>query len=61
MAFPTLFPDGKGDPTNQALLRDVPLHERIKHLLNLLKMLMVNGYIVLPVIPDFHFGLLTCF
>ncbi|XP_068692831.1 uncharacterized protein [Montipora foliosa] len=33
MAFPTLFPDGKADPTNQALLRDVPLHERIKHLL----------------------------
>ena len=33
MAFPTLFPDGKGDPTNQALLRDVPLHEKIKHLL----------------------------
>ncbi len=33
MAFPTLFPDGKGDPTNQALLRDVPLQERIKHLL----------------------------
>ncbi len=33
MAFPTLFPDGKGDPTNQKLLRDVPLQERIKHLL----------------------------
>jgi hypothetical protein len=33
MAFPTLFPDGKGDPTNQGLLRDVALHERIKHLL----------------------------
>ncbi|CAB4011401.1 ATP-dependent DNA helicase PIF1 [Paramuricea clavata] len=33
MAFPTLFPDGKGDPTNQGLLRDVPLHEQIKHLL----------------------------
>ena len=33
MAFPTLFPDGKGDPTNQALLRDVPLTDRIKHLL----------------------------
>ena len=31
-AFPT-FPDGKGDPTNQSLLRDVPLQERIKHLL----------------------------
>ncbi len=33
MAFPTLFADGKGDPTNQGLLRDVPLDERIKHLL----------------------------
>ncbi len=33
MAFPTLFPDGKGDPTNQGLLRDVPLQERVKHLL----------------------------
>ncbi len=33
VAFPTLFPDGKGDPTNQGLLRDVPLQERIKHLL----------------------------
>ena len=32
MAFPTLFPDGKGDPTHQCLLRDVPMHERIKHL-----------------------------
>jgi len=27
MAFPTLFPDGKGDPNNQALLRDVPLQK----------------------------------
>ena len=25
MAFLTLFPDGKGDPTNQALTRDIPL------------------------------------
>ncbi len=33
MVFPTLFPDGKGDPTNQELLRDVPLQERMKHLL----------------------------
>ena len=33
MAFPTLFPDGKGNPTNQGLLRDVPLQERVKHLL----------------------------
>ncbi len=33
MAFPTLFPDAKADPTNQGLLRDVPLQERVKHLL----------------------------
>ena len=33
MAFPTLFPDGKGDPTNHVLFRDVPLQEIIKHLL----------------------------
>ena len=33
IAFPTLFPDGKGDPTNQSILRDIPLQERIKHLL----------------------------
>ena len=31
MAFPTLFPNGKGDPTNQTLVRDVPLAERVKH------------------------------
>ena len=33
MAFPTLFPDGKGDSTNQGLLRDVTFQEHIKHLL----------------------------
>lgn len=33
MAFPTLFPDGKGDPTNPSLYRDIPLGEKIKHLL----------------------------
>ena len=33
LVFPTLFPDGKADPTNQGLLRDVPFQERIKHLL----------------------------
>ena len=27
MAFPTLFPDGKGDPPNLALQRDVSLNE----------------------------------
>ena len=33
MAFPTLFPDGKGDPTNPSLNRDVQFDKRIKHLL----------------------------
>ena len=41
MAFPTLFPDGKGDPTNQGLLRDVSLQERIKHLLKFAE--IING------------------
>ncbi|CAB4029508.1 Hypothetical predicted protein [Paramuricea clavata] len=55
MAFPTLFPDGKGDPTNQGLLRDVPLQERIKHLLKFAEILMVNGYTVLPTTPRFFY------
>ena len=33
MAFPTLFTDGKGDPTSPNLNRDVPFHTAIKHLL----------------------------
>ena len=33
LAFPTLFPDGKGDPTNPCLQRDVPFSSRIQHLI----------------------------
>ena len=33
MTFPTLFPDGRGDPTNKALVRDISLAERVKHLI----------------------------
>ena len=33
MAFSTLYPDRKGDPTNQVLLRDAPFQDRVKHLL----------------------------
>ena len=33
MAFPTLFPDGSGDPTNPSTHRNVHFHEKIKHLL----------------------------
>lgn len=33
LAFPTLFPDAKGDPTNPSLLKDIPLGEKVKHLI----------------------------
>jgi len=33
MVFPTLFPDGEGDPTNSARMRDVTLGDKIKHLI----------------------------
>ena len=42
MAFPTLFPDGKADPTNQSTLRNVPLQERIKHFLKFAELIDVN-------------------
>ena len=33
LVFPTLFPDGNGDPTNPCLQRDVPFGNQIQHLL----------------------------
>ena len=33
MAFPTLFPDGKGDPTDLSLMREVSFQDKIKHLI----------------------------
>ena len=36
MAFPTLFPDGKGDPTNLALLRNISLSDTESFSLTLL-------------------------
>ena len=33
LAFPTLFPDGTGDPTNPSLLKDISLAEKVKHLI----------------------------
>ena len=41
LAFPTLFPDGKGDPTNLSLLKDIPLGEKVKHLIKFAE--NVNG------------------
>ena len=33
MAFPTLFPDGKGDSTNPAVLKNATLKGKVKHLI----------------------------
>ena len=33
VAFPTLFPDSKGDPTNTAIMRQATLGKKIKHLI----------------------------
>ena len=33
MAFPTLFPDSKGDPTNTAIMHQATLGKKIKHLI----------------------------
>ena len=33
LAFPTMFPDASGDPTNPALLWDLSFAERVKHLI----------------------------
>lgn len=32
LAFPVLFPDGRGDPTNPSLYQNIPFGDRIKHL-----------------------------
>ena len=42
MAFPTLFPTGKGDPTNPSLLKDIPLGEKVKHLVKFAE--QINGF-----------------
>ena len=33
MCFPTLFPDAKGDPTNNSTIKSVPFYQRVQHLL----------------------------
>ena len=44
MAFPTLFPDCAGDPTNEASLRNVSFQDRIKHLIKFSE--KVNGKLI---------------
>ena len=58
MAFPTLFPDGKGDPTNQALARDVPFLDRVRHLIKFAEKINgIIGLIVWLATPGFRTGL----
>ena len=57
LAFPTLFPDSKGDPTNPTLLKDISFGDRVKYLINLVKRLMTIGFIDLQATQDFLTGL----
>ncbi|CAB3978462.1 Hypothetical predicted protein [Paramuricea clavata] len=41
LVFPTLFPTGKGDPTNPSLLKDIPLGKKVKHLVKFAE--QING------------------
>ena len=43
VAFPSLFSDGKGDPTNPSLYQDILVGERIKQ-----KRMMAHGFTALP-------------
>lgn len=45
--FPTLFPDGNGDPTNPAILKNVTLKEKVKHLIKFAEKWTINGFITL--------------
>ena len=41
MAFPCLFPDSKGDPTNPSLCRDITLANKLQHLIKFAE--FING------------------
>ena len=58
MTFPTLFPYGNGEPTNPAILGDVPLHQRLEQniLSSVVNLLTVNPFTALQAIPGSHTG-----
>ena len=56
MAFPTLFPDSQGDPTNPSLVRNITFPEKVKHLIKYAKRKERHGHIALQVILDFPIG-----
>lgn len=59
LAFPSLFPDGKGDPTNLCLHRDVPFNERIKHLLKFPETINGKFYFRFASHPRFSYWVLN--
>ena len=68
MSFPTLFPDGKGDPTNNAIMHDTAdniteaFATKLKHLIKFGEnvTLMENGFTDLPPIQGLHIGPTIC-
>ena len=54
MAFPTLFPYGKNDPTNQASQHEVSLAEAFKHLMKFAERLSDGKF-------EWRFGSHPCF
>ena len=66
LAFPTLFQDGKGDPTNSELVRNISEKETesfaqiLKHLIKFGEKKKVNGFIDLQDIQGLVIGLIIC-
>ena len=67
MAFPTRFPDGKGDPTNFSTRRLISksdtecFSEKIKHLIKFAEFIEGNLDLDLQAILDLDFGLTICY
>ena len=61
MAFPTLFPYGRGDPTGTDIIRDdMSLGAKLKHLINYMEEIVENLCVGLLAILDFHSGCTIC-
>ena len=60
MAFPSLFPDGKGDPTNSTTKRNVTLGENVKHLIRFGERINDKWEYRFASIPDLLIGRSTC-
>ena len=61
MAFPTLFPDSKGDPTNSGTKRDITFCEKIKHLIKFGEKKDEKWHYRFAHTLDLLIGHLTCF